>query len=218
MYFNDDQTARLNDLIGKIEKSAGIELVAAVVGKCDSYPEIPWKAFALAAAAGALAQLAASLLHPGWNVTVNARHAPLGILAIGAVFALLSVFWQSFGRLFLDRVRAETEIEQYARAFFLERELFKTRGRTGILVLVGLFERRVVIVPDSGLAGRLDPKALQGVIQQMAPHLRRKDRFQAFVQGLTALEGELLKMGFGPVQKSDNEIAEGIIQEKGEGR
>ena len=41
MYFNDTQTGRINDLIGKIEERTGIELVAAVVGKCDSYPEIP---------------------------------------------------------------------------------------------------------------------------------------------------------------------------------
>ncbi len=218
MYFTNDQTDRLNDLIGKIEKRTGIELVAAVVGKCDSYPEIPWKAFALAAAVSALAQLAAAIVHPGWNAVLSAQRAALLVLGAGAAFALLSVLWPAFGRLFLDRMRAESEIEQYARAFFLEREMFRTRGRTGILVLVGLFERRVVIMPDSGVAVRIDQGVLRGVISRMTPHLRRKDRFEALVRGLTAMEAALLQAGFGPALKNGNEISDGLIQEKGEDR
>ena len=158
MYFTNDQTAQLNDLIKKIEQRTGIELVATVVGKCDSYPEIPWKAFALAAAISGLALLVQALVRPAWTAGWSAQYAPVVILGAGAAVSLLSVFWPAFGRLFLNRVRAETEIDQYARAFFLERELFRTGSRTGILLLVGLFERRVVIVPDSGVAGRLKPQ------------------------------------------------------------
>ena len=129
--------------------------------------------------------------------------------------SLLSIYWSAFGRLFLDRIRAEAEIEQYARAFFLERELFRTRARTGVLLLVSLFERRVVILPDSGVAGRLEQKALRKVINQMMPHLRRKERFQALVRGLSALEAELVKAGFGPAKKTDNELEDELIQQKG---
>ena len=175
MYFTDTQSVQAEDIIRKIEEHTGIELVAAVVGKCDSYPEIPWKAFALAAAVSAMP------LPPQPAPAGPAPQRPVRgivILGAGAALALLSVYWPAFGRLFLDDVRAETETDQYARAFFLEREFFRTRGRTGILVLVGLFERRVVIVPDIGVAGRLDQK-LHAVIDAMAPHLRRKDRFQA---------------------------------------
>lgn len=214
MYFNNDETSRLNDLVRQIEKRAGIEVVAAVVGKCDSYPEIPWKAFALAAAAGALAHTAAAILLPGWS----ARYAPLIILGAGAVFALLSVFWPSFSRLFLDRARAETEVDQYARALFLQREIFRTRDRTGILVLIALFERKVVIVPDKGVNGRLSRNALDSVIGQMTPHLRSADRFQALARGLAALDTELLQAGFVPSDKGRNEIADEIIQQKGEDR
>ena len=218
MYFTDTQSVHLKDIIRKIEERAGIEMVAAVVGKCDSYPEIPWKAFALAAAVSALAQLAATLLFPGWSPVSSAWSAPLFIPGTGAILALFSVIWPACGRLFLDRARAETEVEQYARALFLERELFRTRDHTGILVLVGLFERRVVIVPDSGIAGRLDSELLHRVIDQMTPHLRRKDRYRAMAGGLTALEAELLKAGFGPARRTGNELADGIIQENGEAR
>jgi len=218
MYFNDTQTGRINDLIGKIEERTGIELVAAVVGKCDSYPEIPWKAFALGSAAGALAVLVQAFIGHGCALLRNPQFAAAFILGAGAVFALFSVFLPAFGRLFLDRVRAETENEQYARSFFLERELFRTAGRTGILVLVGLFERTVVILPDSGVHGRLEQEKLQKVIATMTPLLSRKDRYEAILQGLNALEAELLRAGFETTKKSGSEIADGLVQDKGEDR
>ncbi|MCC7269158.1 MAG: hypothetical protein IT468_00405, partial [Rhodocyclaceae bacterium] len=45
----------------RLEARSGVQVVAAVVGRCDAYPEIPWKAFALFSG---LAFLAASLWHP----------------------------------------------------------------------------------------------------------------------------------------------------------
>jgi len=215
MYFNNDQTAQLNALIEKIEQRTGIELVAAVVGKCDNYPEIPWKAFALAVAISTLAQLVLAIVQPDWTLAWSEQYLLVLILGISAAFTLLSVYWPAFGRLFLDSIRADAEIGQYARVFFLERELFRTRARTGILLLISLFERRVVILPDTGVAGRLEQKALRAVIQQMIPHLRRRDHFQALFRGLSALEAELLLTGSGPAKKTDNELKDELIQQKG---
>jgi hypothetical protein len=52
----------------------------------------------------------------------------------------------------------------------------------------------------------------------MTPLLRRKEHFQAIVSGLSALEAELLRAGSGPLPKTENEITDEIIQQKGEGR
>jgi putative membrane protein len=218
MYFNDDQTAQLNHLIRKIEQRTGVELVAAVIGKCDSYPEAPWKAFALTVATVSLIHLIQTIARPDWITIWSMQLALVFVLGAGAAVALLSVFWPAFGRLFLNRLRTETEAEQYARALFLEKELFKTRTRTGILILISLFERTVVIVPDSGIAGRLDAKALQAVISQMTPDLRKGDRFQALARGLSALEAGLVQTGFGPSRESDDQIKDTLIEEKGEDR
>ncbi len=218
MYFNNDQTTQLNELIKKTEQRTGTELVAAVVGKCDSYPEIPWKAFAMSAAVSCLALVALAVAVPGPVAGWSAPQWLVCIFGAGAAAALLAVFWPAFGRLFLDRARAETEIDQYARAFFLERELFRTGSRSGILLLVSLFERRVVILPDTGAAPRLGRGALGAVIREMAPYLRRGDRFQALVHGFAALEAELLRGGPGPLAKPGNELADGIIEQKGEGK
>lgn len=219
MYINTDQAARINDLASEVEQHTGNEVVVAIAGKCDSYPEIPWKAFAVASSTGALLILAHALLWParaaGWLSIPLALAAALGA---GIAAALLSILWPAFGRLFLDRFRAETEIDQYARALFLERELFRTRDRTGILILISLFERRMVILPDTGAAGLLAPAALQKIVHDTTPHLRRKERFQALVSALASLEAELLRAGPVSRQKSANELPDEIIQRKGEER
>ena len=49
-----------------LEARTGVEVVTAVVGKCDGYPEIVWKAFALGASLAALVVIALDVVRPDW--------------------------------------------------------------------------------------------------------------------------------------------------------
>ncbi len=218
MYFNDAQAAQINNLVAQFEKRTGAELVAAVIGRCDSYPEIPWKAFALTFASASLLYLIYVIARPHWITEMSVQLGMVFVLGIGAAIALLSIVWPAFARLFLNRHRAETESEQYARSLFLERELFRTHARNGILLLVSIFERKVVIVPDSGIAGKLSNDELESVIAKMAPHLRGGDRLQAFVKGIEALETLMVRAGLGPSSEAGNQIPDAIIQQRGDDR
>jgi putative membrane protein len=66
-----------------------------------------------------------------------------------------------------------------------------TRGRTGILLLVGLFERRVVVLPDAGIAARLNAGAIGGIASVMTCAMKSSGVAGALEAGLTRLE-ELL--------------------------
>jgi len=59
-------------------------------------------------------------------------------------------------------------VRQYAQGVFLQREIFKTAERVGILMLVARFERRVVILPDTGITRHITSRELDGVIAAMA--------------------------------------------------
>jgi uncharacterized membrane protein len=52
--------------IAHVETRTGVQVVTAVVGRCDGYPEIVWKAFALGIAAAALVVVALEVMHPDW--------------------------------------------------------------------------------------------------------------------------------------------------------
>jgi putative membrane protein len=215
MYLSDDQTRRIQQLGRSLEQRTGVEVLSAVVGRCDTYPEIPWKAFALGASLGALAALLGGLGRPAWTGAGQGLALALAILGPGACAALLTAFWPAWARFFLDGLRAEAEVRQYAQALFLERELFQTRRRTGLLLLVGLFERRVVVLPDRGVAAGLEAESHTTIIHPMISPLRRGDCFQALTQGLAQLETVLRGAGFTAPGENPDQIPGELVQQKG---
>ncbi len=219
---SDQDRSRLDRLIAEGERRTKTQIVLAVIKRCDAYPELPWKAFALAASIAGLAVFTQDFPGYAWSSRMTALIAAASILAGGAVFALLTVFVPAFARFFLSRHRARTEVRQYAESIFLSRELFATRGRTGVLLLVSLFERRVVLLPDKGLRRRLTHDAMKDIIAVMALHLRRNKIDRALQDGLERLirhlEASKPARPSKPSKKSrrpKNELSDEIIEEKG---
>ncbi len=204
MHLSETDRKQIAERAERLEARTGVEVVAAVVGRCDAYPEIPWKAFALCSG---LAFLAAMLWRP------DAVLGGLTFLGAGAAAALATVFLPAFARLFVDASRREAETRQYAASFFLAHDLSRTQQRNGILMLVGVFERTVVILPDSGLHGRIAEADLQDVIARMTPQLAAGRIAPALRDGLDALEALLVAKGFSGGGRG--EIAQEVIEEKG---
>jgi uncharacterized membrane protein len=206
MNLSETDRRNIGERATRLEARTGVQVVATVVGKCGAYPEIPWKAFALFSG---LAFLAAMLWHP------DAVLGGLTFLLGGAVAALASIFLPAFARLFLDAARREAETRQYAASFFLGQNLSRTRQRNAILILVGVFERTVVILPDAGLRDRVSDAELQDVIARMTPQLAAGRIAPALRDGLDALEALLAARGFAGGGGAD-EIAQEVFEEKGE--
>jgi putative membrane protein len=212
----DQDRGRLDRLIAETEKLTKTQIVLSVVKRSDAYPELPWKAFALGASLAGLSVFIPDSSLFDWSCRVTALVASAAILAGGAVLALLAVYWPAFARRFLSAHRSATEARQYAESLFLDRELFATRGRTGILLLVSLFERRVVLLPDTGLTGRLSGDAMRDVIASMTPLLKRNQVGPALEAGLDRLTRILgTPAAGGPAGVDQNELADEIIEEKG---
>jgi putative membrane protein len=213
-FLDQAESAALEEAIAGLEAQTGVQLVTAVIGKADSYVELPWKAFALGTALAALVLVVADALSPRWTGAENALIFAVVILGAGATSALLAVAEPSYARLFLRATRRDLEVRQYAQAFFLRRELFATRGRNGILLLVSLFERKVEILPDVGLHARFDAADWRTVIDAMTPLLRERRCFGALRQGVARLQALLLAKGMSAAP-GDNELADRPIQETG---
>ena len=208
---SDPEKAQLDALVAHTEKSTGAQIVLALVERSDSYAELPWKAFAFGASLFGFLYLILCLFIFHWS------HSPLFAIALvlagGAAPALLTVVMPAFARFFLPEHRSETEVEQYAHSFFLEHGIFATRQRKGILILISLFERRIIILPDPGMAPRLSPQKLPVLIDEMIPSLGEYKIFRAFKAGLSGLNRIL-----DPDTAStgdDNELPNQLIEEKG---
>lgn len=212
-YLTEQEQQRLDARIAEVEKRTGSQIVLAVIGRSDAYPELPWKAFALAAAAAGFIAVLLDSVQASWNTAGTALFVVAATLMSGAGAALLTVVMPAFARFFLDSHRKESETQQYAESLFLKRDLFATKGRCGILVLVSLFERQVVILSDIGLAKRLGRDAPSTVIGRMTASLATGKVSTALEQGLSGLEETLVASA--PRSPGTNELPDVIVQEDG---
>jgi putative membrane protein len=210
---NNQERNRLDKRIAEAEKRTGAQIVVAVIKRSDSYSELPWKAFALGVSVAGLLVFIFDLLWPGWYSQTAVLISVVTILMTGIISALLSLYLPKFARFFLAAHRAEAEVRQYAESLFLSHELFATQRRTGILLLVSLFERQVILLPDTGFSRRLSRKAMQKIIAQMTPSLASGQVTRALENGLIKLTEILAVKKRGKSRK--NELREEIIEEKG---
>jgi putative membrane protein len=209
----DQERIELDRRVADAERRTGAQIVLAVVKRSDTYAELPWKAFALGAAVAGSGVFLFDLLRPGWHTSIAVLLAVVSTLATGAACALLCVALPRFARLFLDAHRAEVEVRQHAQSLFLSREVFATRGRTGVLLLVSMFERQVVLLPDTGLDKRLGRAAMHDIVARMTAALATGQVSSALEKGLQGLEEHLAATAAGAAR--ENELPNVIIEEKG---
>jgi len=214
-YLKPDEAASVDAHVVRIEAATGIQIVPAIVGRADSYAEIPWAAFGLGAAFTSLALVASDRLRPDWVTASTALTHAIAVLGVGALCTILTLMAPPIARLLLHRRRTDVEVRQYAESLFLRRGLFATRGRTGVLVLVSLFERRSEIIADTGLDRRVSAAEWQDVIARMTPHLRNRSPFEAVQAALVAVEAMLTLKGFRGSGATDNELPNAAIEERG---
>lgn len=213
---SDYDHSRLDKRIAEVEKLTNAQIVLAVIKRSDSYTELPWKAFALGASIAGLLIFIIDLTISYWISHVVMLIAVAAMLSAGAFFAILTVFVSSFSSLFLSAYRAETEVRQYAESLFFNKELFATTRRTGILILVSLFEKQIIILPDKGLSVRLSKDKMKEIISKMTMPLKQNDITGAMEVGLEQLSEALGKSDTGKSGvASKNELSNDIIEEKG---
>jgi putative membrane protein len=204
----------LNQLVAEAEKRTNAQIVLAVVKRSDSYAEIPWKAFAIGTSVAGLLLFVLHAALPSWYSRVLIALA--ATLATGIFLALLTVFVPRFATLFLSSHRAETEVKQHAESVFISHEVFATRKRTGILLFVSLFERKVFILPDKGMCSLLGHNETGKIMKPMLALLRQHELRKAFEEGLNELSGILQNsIRQVPDDQGENELPNEIIEEEG---
>jgi len=220
MTLNHDDKQQILSRVAAFERATGVQLVTTLLPRCDAYPEIPWKAFAAGTAFGLLVVVLEWLFPALAAITPVIGLAPelnlLLVFGAGLVSGGFAIVLPSFARLFLSTARAEGEVRQMAQALFLEHELFNTRSRTGVLMLITTFERRVQLLADQGLRSKLPPGAFDEVASAMNELLRSGAWSQAFGAGIEKLEAIVRAHGFAG-QGEENTLPDHLDIHRGEG-
>jgi putative membrane protein len=203
----------LEKRISEAEKLTKTQIVLATVKRSDSYREVPWKAFALATSITGLIVFLLELVLFSWFQFTTVLVSVVTILAVAAFIVLMTILLPRFAKLFLSDSRMETETRHYAESLFLSKELFSTARRTGILLLISQFERKIVILPDKGLKDIVSKDDLKKIIALMKQPLVQNNYRLAMEVALDELIRIIVPVS--SVEEAANELSDKIIEDKG---
>jgi putative membrane protein len=163
-------------------RSAG-EIVPYAVERSDRYVRADWTGATLGALAASLAAAFVRWAGDLWGVPAPLWIAlpPAGGAALGWLATRVS---PALRRALVGPEALAVRVEQRAMQAFLEEQVFRTRDRTGILILVSLFEHRVVVLADRGLDGRVTAGEWEDVAVSVAAGMRRGQPGPALAEGI----------------------------------
>ena len=108
----------------------------------------------------------------------------------------------------------DLRVERRARQAFLEEEVFKTRERTGILIFVALFERRVLVLGDEGINRVVDQNEWNCVVAKLVAAIAAGRLAGALVEAIQEC-GRLLEVHGVEIRADDeDELKDGVRLEK----
>ncbi len=108
-------------------------------------------------------------------------------------------------RPFIDNKSIHEQVESKACESFYKFGVGHTRGMTGILIYVSLFERRVVIKGDHAITEKLHQKDWEMICNIIITGIQNNTPHKAFVAAIHEC-GELLKKHFPSKKKRKNEL------------
>ena len=196
--FSKGDLAEIEAAVSRAEDRAPGEIVPYIVGRSDRYPEALWKGAALGAALGAV--LWAGLDFGEWAIDPV---APVLYTAAGALVGFALAHLSGLRRWLAGKSSLDRRVEQRARAAFLEREVFATSGRSGMLLFVSIFERRALVIADAGVPVRPDGETWGDVGREISEGI-------AAGRPGKAIAGAIERLGTILARREAGDIAKGV--------
>ena len=203
-FFTAEEQRRIETAVRRAEARTSGEIVPLVVDRSFDYPRaeiVGGGLFALAAA------VTLSWAFGGSSVWF--------FLPLFAVFYFLFKWLiratPALKRRLINPVEIDEEVEEKAMISFLENNLHHTRDRTGVLILISLFEHRVHVLADQGINDKVPADTWNGVVATVTAGIREGNACNALCAAIERC-GELLEEKF-PVKKDDtNELPNLIVE------
>lgn len=188
--FSQDDRQAIREATARAEARSTGEVVCQVVERCDDYAEVVREAALCGAVSAALAAAVLYFAGSFWG-----QHLAWWIAlppACGAVLGwALARYVPSLQRRLIDPETLDRRLAHRAATAFVEEEIFATEKRTGVLIFLALFERRVLILADKGLEGLVPDAAWETIAERLAQGLRDPRPAQALITAIDTC-GELM--------------------------
>ncbi len=194
-------------------KTAG-EIMPVIARRSSSYPAPEWRGGAITAVLTAAALCIFWLPGRAWSEPKTLDYLlPLvlcaGAFAAGYFAVNLIPFLE---RLLSSSAEIDDAIGNAVFREFMVNDVVNTRDRSGVLIYVSLFERRVQILADSGINAKVDQSAWKEAVDEIATGIKKGELSRALSSAIGKI-GEMLATHF-PVKSDDtNELGDLIIRD-----
>jgi putative membrane protein len=153
---SESDRARVRAAVDKAEDGLAAEIVPCVFAQSSPYPETVWAGACAAVGAACGALFLTDVFHPLW---LPLSTLILFVPAAGLAGAALGRWCKPFKRLIIGPHRLGDAVQRRAKEVFFDRGISRTKSRDGVLIFASLLERRVVILADEALRGKVKPQA-----------------------------------------------------------
>jgi len=211
--------AAIEAAVRAAELRTGCEVVVTVVRACDTYQHAGWKAATCGALAGALATAAATRGLEIWGIAWAWLLLPA---PAGALLGWLTAQSTAVRRTLATPETLRRRVAARAAMAFLDAQVFRTAGRTGVLLFLAEFERQVVVLADEGVRARVPDPALAAVARGVTARLRSSARAAdatdaiaaALLEGVERCAATLEEHGLRARPASGNELSDAVRVEE----
>jgi len=197
-----------------VEASTSAEIVPLIRSASSAYRAAVLRG-ALAAgavlAAGATA-LDAALMPWGALSLLDLWVYPVVFAICFAVVFLLSSWIPSLAKLLVSRAEMSAEVAEAAITSFYRHRVSETRGRTGILLFVSVFERRVVVLADAGISAKVPQDTWQQVVDIVLEGIRAGRAADGLCRAITRC-GEIVAAQLPILAEDTNELGDLIVED-----
>jgi putative membrane protein len=214
-YFTTEERATIEKAVVDAEMKTSAEIMPVVATSSGRYdrPEDIFGLWLGVIAAGVVGVLFPAGESGDWGVTMAQWHAIAVLIALVAGFVLGAVIASYVGwlrRLFTPRAQMRDEVDARSRGVFFDSRVHHTKGATGLLVYVSLYEHMAVILGDQEVLNKLGQPALDELCKELTAGLhagRKADAIAEVIRDAGAKLGAVLPRADDDV----NELADTLV-------
>jgi putative membrane protein len=206
-HFSQDELDAVRRATTEAESRTAGELVCVIVARSDRYEGARWRTATLGALVGGLIAAYGFFALETWSSSYFFWPAVMPL--VGAALGwLLAMAMPSFERELVGAEAMRQRVHNRAAAAFVSEEVFRTRGRTGVLIFLSLFERRVEILCDEGIRAKVPAASWKGIARRLAAGMREGRAGAALVEAVGECGRLLEELGVERASDDANELTD----------
>lgn len=202
-FFSETEKEKISNLVKSAELETSGEIAVMVVDASDSYREAEFLGALLLSALIAL--IFAVSLH---LITIWSYIPAVIIFWFPALYCMRR--FPHFKLTLAGRKRLEEAVRERAIRAFFEKNLYRTREETGVLIFISTLEHKVWILGDRGIHERIGPQVWQELMGELTGKIRMNQAFEGVCAVIEKLVG-ILKKHFPPAADDTNELPDEVI-------